>query len=141
MVFIFDPACELLPPWAKELYLCAVAPLLYLLSDLLPPFPMYSIYRLCDCGGWGGGVLKCTVDHILQEFYSLFLTIFRTYKIAFSPPQTKMTSKDDIKGIMSLKFLRPWETVRVVLVTLSRPLLLCPCKIFRQGNKEFISSL
>jgi hypothetical protein len=41
------PACELLPPWTKELYLCTVAPLLYLLSDLLPPplFPMYSIYQ------------------------------------------------------------------------------------------------
>ncbi len=75
-----------------------------------PPFPMYSIYRLCDCGGGGGGggVLKCTVDHILQEFYTLFLTRFRTYKIA-SPPQTKMTSKDVIKGLVSLKFLRPWE--------------------------------
>jgi hypothetical protein len=29
-----------------------------------------------------------------------------TYKIA-SPPQTKMTNKDDIKGLVSLKFLRP----------------------------------
>ncbi len=91
------------------LYLCAVAPLLYLLSDLLPPpppFPMYSIYRQSvTVGGWWG-VLKCTVDHILQEFYTLFLTRFRTYKIT-SPPLTKMTSKDDIKGLVSLKFLRP----------------------------------
>ncbi len=55
---------------------------------------------------WGGG-FKCTVDHILQEFYTLFLSRFRTYKIT-SPPQTKMTSKDDIKGLVSLKFLRPW---------------------------------
>jgi hypothetical protein len=45
--------------------------------------------------------LKCTVDHILQEFYTLSLTRFRTYKIAV-PPQTKMTSKDDIKGLVSL---------------------------------------
>jgi hypothetical protein len=93
MVCIFDPACELLPPMdVKELYLCTVAPLLYLLSDLLPhppPLPMYSIYRQCvTVGGGGGGVLKCTVDHILQEFYTLFLTRFGTYKIA-SPPQTK----------------------------------------------------
>ncbi len=49
-------------------------------------------------------MLKCTVDHILLEFYTLFLTRFR---IA-SPPQTKMTSKDDIKGLVSLKFLRQW---------------------------------
>ncbi len=31
----------------------------------------------------------------------LFLTRFRVYKIA-SPPQTKMTSKDDIQGLVSL---------------------------------------
>ncbi len=107
----FDPACELLPPWTKEIYLCTVAPLLYLLSDLLPPppFPMYSILYTDSVWLWGGGmgvVLKCTVDHILQEFYTQFLTRFRTYKIA-SPPQTKMTSKDDIEGLGSLKFLRP----------------------------------
>jgi hypothetical protein len=34
---------------------------------------------VCDYGGWG--VLKCTVDHILQEFYTLFLTRFRTYTV------------------------------------------------------------
>jgi hypothetical protein len=49
--------------------------------------------------------LNCSVDHILQEFYTLFLTRFRTYIIA-SPPQTKITSKHDIKGLVSLKFLR-----------------------------------
>jgi hypothetical protein len=40
-------------------YLCTVAPLLYLLSDLLPPppFPKYSLYRQCvTCGGVVGGV-------------------------------------------------------------------------------------
>ncbi len=51
--------------------------------------------------------MKCTVDHILQEFYTLFLTRFRTYKIALPTPN-KMTSKDDIKGLVSLKFLCPW---------------------------------
>jgi hypothetical protein len=39
--------------------------------------------------------LNCDVDHILQEFYTLFLARFRTYKIA-SPPPTKMTSKDNM---------------------------------------------
>jgi hypothetical protein len=79
------------PPWMKELYLCTVAHLLYLLSDLLPPPPLpnvQNIQTMCDCGGGGGEVLKCTVDHFLQEFYTLFLTRFETYKIA-SPPQTK----------------------------------------------------
>jgi len=50
--------------------------------------------------------LNCAVDHSsvyvsLQKFYTLFLTRFRIYKIA-SPPQTKMTSKDDISGLVSL---------------------------------------
>jgi hypothetical protein len=54
--------------------------------------------------------LKCTVDYILQKFYTLFLTRFGTYIVA-SPPQTKMTSKDNIKGLVSLKFLRPCRKV------------------------------
>jgi hypothetical protein len=85
-------------------YLCTVAPLLYSLSDLLPPplLPNVQYIQIVyDMGGGGWGVLKCTVDHILQEFYTLFLTRFRTYKIAL-PPQTKMTSKDDINGLVSL---------------------------------------
>jgi hypothetical protein len=104
MVCMFDPAGTIL-------YLCTVAPLLYLLSDLLPPPPLPNVQTVCDWGGGGvGGVLKCTVDYILQEFYTLFLTRFRTYKIA-SPPLTKMTrSKDNIKGLVSLKFLRPCLT-------------------------------
>ncbi len=43
----------------------------------------------------GGGSEVCVVDHIVQEFNTLFLTRFITYKIA-TPPQRKMTSKDDI---------------------------------------------
>jgi hypothetical protein len=43
---------------------------------------------VCDWVGGGGGVLSCVEDHILKEFNTLFLTRFRTYKIA-GPPQTK----------------------------------------------------
>jgi hypothetical protein len=86
VVCIFDPACELLSPWTKKLYLCTVAPLLYstfsLTSSPLPPLP------------------------------SLFLTRFKDYKIA-TPPQIKMTSKGDIKGFVSLKFLRLWLVERL----------------------------
>ncbi len=57
--------------------------------------------------GGAGGMLNCAVDHILQEFYILFLTRFRTYKIA-TQPQTKMTSKDNMKGFVFLMFLRLW---------------------------------
>jgi hypothetical protein len=88
LVGIFDPACELFPPWTKELYMCTVAPLQYLLSDLLPPSPLPKLNRQCVSeGGKGEGEL-CCVDHILQEFYTLFLTRCRTYQIT-SPPQTK----------------------------------------------------
>ncbi len=49
-----------------------------------------------DSGIWKDeGVLSCVVDFIMQEFNTLFLTKFRTYKIA-TLPQTKMNSKDDI---------------------------------------------
>ncbi len=91
MVGIFDPACELLPPRWKELYLCTVA--LYLLSDLLPPpsFPKLNVHYIqtvCDSGvGVGGGGVELYIDHILQEFYTLFLTRFRTYTNAHHPKQ------------------------------------------------------
>ena len=84
MVCIFDPACELLTPWTKELYLCTVAPLLYLLSDLLPPPPLpnvqYIVYRQCVtvggvemyCGPYSAGVLHWVSDQIqnLQNFFT-----------------------------------------------------------------------
>jgi hypothetical protein len=61
MVCIFDPACELLSPWTKELYLCTVALLLNLLYDLLPSSPpsqtkctVYTdIASLWGGVGWG----------------------------------------------------------------------------------------
>ncbi len=82
--------------------------------SLWPPSPSPPSQRKCtvytdSCvAGVGVGGLNCTVDHILQELNTLFLTRFRTYRIV-SPPQTKMTSKDDIKGLVSLKFLCPWS--------------------------------
>ncbi len=110
--FVFSTQLVNCCPYGRRNYTCVLLPLyMYLLSDLLPPPPLpnvqYIVYRQCvTVGGGGWGLLKCTVDHILQEFYTLFLTRFRTYKIA-SPPQTKTISKDDIEGLGSLKFLRP----------------------------------
>ncbi len=50
------------------------------------PVSKYSIYRQCVVGrGWR--VLSPVGDHILQQFKTLYLTRFRTYKIA-RPPQT-----------------------------------------------------
>jgi hypothetical protein len=62
MVGIFDPACELLPPWTKELlYLFTVAHLASLGTP--PPFPkpnVQYIQTMCGCGGGGvGGIELC----------------------------------------------------------------------------------
>jgi len=93
MVGIFDPACELLPLWTKELYMCTVAPLPSLWPPPLPKLNVQFIKTVCVWGGEGG--VNYAVDHILPEFNTPFLTRFRIYKIA-TPPQTKMASKDDI---------------------------------------------
>jgi hypothetical protein len=119
MVGIFDPACELLPPWTKELYLCTVTPLASLWPH--PPLPKVNVQYLqtvCHCGGGGGVELCCKlVDHILQGFTTLFLTRFRTYKIA-SPPQKIWPVKTTFRLLVSLKFLRPW----ICMLLLSRNL-------------------
>jgi hypothetical protein len=62
-------------------------------SPLPPPLPKVKVGTVYTDnvllgGGGGGGVLSCVGDHILQEFNTLFLTKFRTSKIALSP-QTK----------------------------------------------------
>ncbi len=57
----------------------------------LPPFPKskYSIYRQCVARkAWG--VLSCVGDHILQEFNTLFLTRFRTYKSSSTTPNKNL---------------------------------------------------
>jgi hypothetical protein len=48
---------------------------------------LYRIQKVCAWDGWG--VLSCVGDHILQEFNTLFLTRFRTYKIALTPRKQK----------------------------------------------------
>ncbi len=93
LVGIFDPACELLPPWTKDLYLYTVAPL----SSLWPPPPLPQLNVQFDSVCLGGGGELCCVDHILQEFYTLFLTRCRTYQIT-SPPQTKWPVKTTLRG-------------------------------------------
>jgi hypothetical protein len=62
-----------------------------LLSCSPPPLPKVKIQCIQKVCGWevgGGGVLSCFGDHFLQEINTLYLTRFRTYKIAL-PPQTK----------------------------------------------------
>jgi hypothetical protein len=54
----------------------------------LPPFPKskYCVNRQC-VAGWGWEVLSCVGDHILQEFNTLFLTRFGTYKLLYHHKQ------------------------------------------------------
>ncbi len=80
VVCIFDPACELLPPWTKEQNNTCVLLPLYLTFSLTSPLPKLKVL-------YTGGMMNCAVDHIPQEFYTLFLARFGTYKIA-TPPQT-----------------------------------------------------
>ncbi len=105
LVGIFDPACELLTPWTKELYFCNVAPL----SSLWPPPPLPKlnvlfIQTVCVRVGGGGLIVLCrpysagilhSVSDQMQNLPNYFTT------------SNKMTSENDIKGLVSLKFLRP----------------------------------
>jgi hypothetical protein len=71
-----------------------------LLADLPYPSPLPKVkyrilvYRQFMAMG-GCRVLSCVVDHILREFITMFMTRFRTYKIA-TPTPNKNASKDDI---------------------------------------------
>jgi hypothetical protein len=81
-VGIFDPA------------LLTVAPLTFSLAHL-PPSSARSlcqgtVYTDSEWLGGGDGVLSPVGDHILQEFNTLYLTRFGTYKIA-RPPHTIIT--------------------------------------------------
>jgi hypothetical protein len=65
-------------------------PSIFSLTSPIPTPTSQSKLTVCGCGGvW---VLSCVVDHILQEFNTLFLIRFETYKIATSP-QTKAPVK------------------------------------------------
>ncbi len=79
VVCIFDPGCKLLPPWMKKQYLC-------------------TVYTDSVCG-WGGrgGVLNCAVNH---SFTLCFWPDSEPTILLHHPKQ--MTSKEDIRGLVSL---------------------------------------
>ncbi len=71
--------------------LCELLPLSPSLWFNSPPAPLPCVkvqYTQTVCGWEGVGELSLIEDHILQEFKTLYLTRFRTYKIA-RPPQLK----------------------------------------------------
>ncbi len=62
-------------------------------SPISPPFPKSTYCTVYTDSEWlwgEGGVMSCVVDHIRLNI--LFLTRFRTYKIA-TPPQTQTLVK------------------------------------------------
>ncbi len=107
LVGIFEPACELLPPWTKELYLCTVAPL----SSLWPPSPLPKlnvqfIRTVCVWGGGEGGWIVLCRPYSAGILHSVSDQM-QNLPNYFTTPNT-MTSENDIRGLVSFKFLRPW---------------------------------
>ncbi len=88
----FRPSLWTVAPMDEGTILVYCCPSTFSLTSFHPtPPPSQTKCTLFTNSMWlwggGGGVLNCTVDNILQEFYTLFLTRFRTYKIASLPPK------------------------------------------------------
>ncbi len=79
--------------WYFRPLLWTVAPLPSLWPPPPPPLPKVNVQYTDSVWLWGGPWVVHIVDHILQEFNTLFLTRFRTYKIIATPPQTKTPVK------------------------------------------------
>jgi hypothetical protein len=67
---------------------------------------MYSIYRKCVSEGGKEGVELSYRPYSAGILHSVSDQI-QNLRNCFTTPN-KMTSEDDIKGLVSLKFLRPW---------------------------------
>ncbi len=87
-------------------YTCVLLPL-YLLFDLLPPLPKLTVqYIQTVCVAVGevgvGDVELCCKPGVLHSVSDQIQNLQNCYTTT-----NKMTSKDDIKGFVSLKFLCP----------------------------------
>jgi hypothetical protein len=93
-------------PHGRRNYTCVLLPL-YLLSDL-PPSPSQIRCKVYtdNVWLWGGGVELCCRPYSAGVLNSVSDQI-QNLQNCFTTPN-KMTSKDDIKGLVSLKFLCPW---------------------------------
>ncbi len=85
-------------------YCCPLPSLLP--SPPLPPSQtnctVQYIQTVYGCEGEGGGGLNCVVDHILQGVLHSVSDQIQNLQNCFTTPN-KMSSKDDIKGLVSLK--------------------------------------
>jgi hypothetical protein len=94
-------------PHRRRNYMVLVYCCPYTVPSLLPPppsppFPMNSIYRHCMTVGGGGGVEMYCWPYSAGVLHSVSDQIQNLQcKIALQP-QSKITSKDDIKGLVSL---------------------------------------
>jgi hypothetical protein len=103
MVGIFNPACELLPPWMQELlvYCCPSTSL-----RPPPPLPKLNVQYIQTVCVWGGGGELCCRPYSAGGLHSVSDQI-QNLPNCFTTPH-KMTSEDDSKRLVSLKFIRPW---------------------------------
>ena len=105
-----------------------------------PPSPMYSIYRRCVTV-WGvGGCWNLVWTIFCRSFTLCFWTDSEPTKL-LHPPQAKMTSKDNIKGLVSLKF-RPWlpwsgfETPHHYCLSIERRIFLSYIPRTKRGKEQ-----
>ncbi len=101
--WFFWPGLWTVAPMDIGTYSCTVAPLSSLWP--IPPLPKLNVqYIQAVCVWRGGGELYCRpysvrILHSVSDQIQNLLNCFTT--------PNKMTSEDDIKGLVSLKFLRP----------------------------------
>ncbi len=99
-------------PHGRRNYTCVLLPLYCTFSLTSSPLPpshcTVGIYRQCVTVG-GGGCWNVLWTIFCRSFTLCSWPDSEIYKIATPPPQTKMTSKDDIKRFMSLKFLYSYD--------------------------------
>ncbi len=118
MVGNFNSTCELLsPPMDEGTILVYCCPSTFSLTvTALPPLPpsqtKCTVYTE-SVWLWGGG--GCCI--VLQtRSFTVHSVSDQTKNLQIaSPPKTNITSKDDIQGLGSLKFLRPWSQVTEVI--------------------------
>ncbi len=86
-----------------------------------PPLPKLNVQYIqttqtvCGYGGWGGGGVELCVQTIFCKGLHSVSDQIQNLQNCFTTPN-KMTSKDDIQGLVSLKFLRPCSALSITVL-------------------------
>jgi hypothetical protein len=109
--FVFSTQLVNCCPHGRRNYTCVLLPLYctFSLTSPSPPPPSQTKCTVYTDSVWvwgGGGVEMYCGPYFAGDLHSVSDQI-QNLENFFTTP-TKMTSKDDIKGLASLKFLRPW---------------------------------